>query len=359
MIDSMRYCIHHLNDFSGSPLILRERMESIAAQGPVTLITNGGTGFLSTWDGPVVRFDYTKYENKILRFVSLSVWYCRVVSYLARHLKSGDILILSTLISSPLLLVFFLKRGIKAEVFVNEIFFRVPVWRSVGLMAMGNDAIYKTYLSKFVRDTWQFSGPCRIVYPKLREPLMSLASGQRGLEVPNIDRLRFFLVCSQIDAKGYRLFIKIAEHFERMGEDHAFALYLSGSQEHFASDYPLGTLPKNLSIHFNQTSPEIFFGHDIFLGLTDPSQWIETFGQTFAEAMIAGNIAVVPPLGAQLEYVEDGDNGFLFQEYSLQGILTEIDRICSLPDLLTVRVRARDSIMKFLQSHQVYHLAWA
>lgn len=352
----MRYCVHHLNDFSGSPLILRERMDSMAVHGAVTLVTNHGTGFLSDWAGPVVRFNYTKHDNAILRFVSLSLWYINVGLYLARALKPSDALILSTLISSPLLLVRYLRRSIEAEVFVNEVLFRVPIWRWIGLKAMRSRSVKKIYLSQFVQDSWRFSGPSRVVYPSIRKPLVELALTRKNQTIAEPNRLRFFLVCSQIDAKGYRLFIEIASHYDQQGLDHAFALYLSGSKERFASDYPPDTLPTNLSVFFNETSPEIFFGHDIFLGLTNPSEWTETFGQTFAEAMIAGNITVVPPVGAQLEYLHDKENGFVFTEYSLQGILAQIELIQSLPDLSVVKEHSRTSMLAFLGAQKPYQV---
>lgn len=355
----MRYCVHHLNDFSGSPLILRERMDAMIAHGAVTLITNQGNGFLSDWTGPVVRFRYTKHDSGILRFWSLSLWYMKVAFYLARWLKPSDTLVLSTLISSPLLLVRCLRHSIEAEVFVNEVLFRVPIWRWIGIKVMNSPGVKKIYLSQFVRDRWRFSGPSRVVYPSLRKALFELAIAREGQAVVNVNNLRFFLVCSQIDAKGYRLFIDIARHFDRQGLRHAFALYLSGSKERFASDYPQDTLPNNLSVFFNETSVEIFFGHDIFLGLTNPSEWIETFGQTFAEAMLAGNITIVPPVGAQLEYLHDEENGFLFSEYSLRGLLSQIERIQALPDLSALKAHSQKSMLAFLGAQEPYRVECA
>ena len=99
----MRYCLQHLNDLSGSPLILRERLDAMPADEPVTLITNQTQGFLSGWTGPTVRFRYVKHDGRVLRFLSLTAWYLKAGAWLLWHLKPGDSLTASTLISSPLL----------------------------------------------------------------------------------------------------------------------------------------------------------------------------------------------------------------------------------------------------------------
>lgn len=330
-------------------------MQAMADQGPVTLITNDGTGFLSDWDGPTVRFSYTKHSNPFARFASISAWYIKVLLYLSRALKSADKLILSTLISSPLLLLLYFKRCSSVDVFVNEVFFRIPAWRRIGLTAINRKDVRKIYLSKFVQDTWNFRGPSTIIYPSLRQSIVDRAL--QDTQAPSLDpaKVRFFLVCSQIPAKGYRLFIEIAKAFERNNAQHVFTLYMSGSHEKFSKEYPSETLPKNITVCFNETGPEIFFGHDIFLGLTNPAEWIETFGQTFAEAMVAGNITIAPPVGAQIEYLHDGDNGFVFGEYTAESLLRQIEYLLAMPDLALLKARARSSMLAFLQAQQPYH----
>jgi glycosyltransferase involved in cell wall biosynthesis len=342
----MRYCLQHLNDLSGSPLILRERLDAMPADEPVTLITNQTQGFLSGWTGPTVRFRYVKHDGRVLRFLSLTAWYLKAGAWLLWHLKPGDSLTASTLISSPLLALIRLRRGVDAELMVNEIFFRVPVWREIGLRMARSPRVLKTYLSRFVEQTWGFGEPSRIIYPKLRRELVALSD---ATPIPPKDRdcLRFFLVGSQIEAKGYRLFIEIARHFAALGARHRFHLFLAGNPDRFAADYPRESLPANLTVTFNDSSPAIFAGQDIFLGLTNTALWLETFGQTFAEAMMMGNIVIVPDKGAQLEYVEDGMSGFLFREHSVAGVLEQVDRVLVHGDLDNLAAQARRSIRSF------------
>lgn len=342
----MRYYLQHLNDLSGSPLILRERLNAIPSGEPATLITNQTKGFLSGWQGPTVRFSYEKHESRVRRFLSLTVWYLKVGAYLLRKLRPGDSLTISTMINSPLLAVILLRHGVEAELMVNEIYFRVPLWRAIGLRMARSPRVLKTYLSRFVEDTWGFGQPSRVVYPRLRQELIAL-SDVTSISPKNRACLQFFLVGSQIEAKGYRLFIELARHFAGLGAEHGFHLYLSGSPKRFAADYPAWMLPANLHVTFNDSSSSIFVGKDIFLGLTNTAQWQETFGQTFAEAMMMSNIVVVPDKGAQLEYVKDGFSGFLFRTHSVEGVLEQIERILAHADLEVLAEQSRKSIRGF------------
>lgn len=342
----MLYFLQHLNDLSGSPLILHERLDSMPADAKVTLVTNQSKGFLSDWQGPTVRFRYVKHDGKVLRFLSLTLWYLQVGLWLLWKLRRGDGLVASTLISSPLLAVILFRRGVSAEVMINEIFFRVPVWRALGLHMARSPRVMKTYLSRFVEDAWGFGAPSRIVYPKLRRDLVAL-SDTTPIAPKDPASLKFFLVGSQIEAKGYRLFIELARHYAGRGATHRFHLYLAGNPDRFADEYPAHTLPANLHVTFNNASPAIFAGHDIFLGLTNTALWVETFGQTFAEAMMMGNIVIVPDKGAQLEYVEDGVSGFLFREHTVAGVLEQIDRVLAQGDLRGQADRARRAIRDF------------
>lgn len=342
----MKYYIHHLNDLSGSPLILRERLNAIHFRADTTLVTNHTEGFLSSWSGLTVRFNYVKHPNVILRFLSLTTWYVRVAFYLLLNLRSGDELIISTMISSPLLFVIICRQGISAEIMVNEIYFRVPLWRMLGLYMARSPKVQKIYLSRFVEVNWSFGQPSRIVYPLLRQELIQL-SDMTPVRPKNRNRLKFFMVCSQIEAKGYRLFIDVAKHFASQGAQHTFHLYLSGGSGQFEYDYPASSLPPNIHVIFNDPSPNIFLHKDIFLGLTNPTLWLETFGLTFAEAMMMSNIVVVPNKGAHLEYIEDGLTGFLFQIYSVAGIVAQIERVLSHNNLEILAQKSRQSIRRF------------
>lgn len=343
----MQFWVHHLNDMSGSPLILAERLKGLPENSEVTLITNQSDGFLSEWNGLKETIPYTKHSGKILRFLSLTRWYFTTFFYLLANARKGDTLILSTLISSPLIVLRFFVFLEVVQISVNEVFFRVPIWRALGLFLVRSNAVEKIYLSHYVKDAWDFGGDFTIEYPKIRQSLIDLSENKKRIKKIDPNALSFFLVGSYIEAKGYKLFIELARHFEASDKDHTFSLYLSGSNEKFDLEFPNGSLPKNLQVTFNNSSPKIFDEHDVFLGLTNIDLWIETFGQTFAEAMMMENIVILPHVGAQLEYVKDGKNAFLFTNYSLDGVLVQIERVLRLENHNDFAMNTRRSVIDF------------
>lgn len=343
----MQFWVHHLNDMSGSPLILAERLKRLPENSQATLITNQTDGFLSEFNGLKVTIPYVKHSSKALRFLSLTRWYFETFLYLLFNARKGDTLILSTLISSPLIALRFFVSLKVVQISVNEVFFRVPIWRALGLFLVRSNAVEKIYLSHYVKNAWDFGGDFTIEYPKMRQSLIDLSESKKRIKQIDPNALSFFLVGSYIEAKGYKLFIELARHFESSDKDHTFSLYLSGSNEKFNFEFSNGSLPNNLQVTFNNSSPTIFDGHDVFLGLTNTDLWIETFGQTFAEAMMMENIVILPHVGAQLEYAKDGENAFLFTDHSLDGILMQIERVVKLEDHNYFAKKTRDSIVDF------------
>src|SRR4051812_48801243 len=61
-------CVHLLNDFSGSPLVLSMVIKGLLKSGnEVELITSGGEGFLSNLDVKYNYVNYSFHNNKWIR----------------------------------------------------------------------------------------------------------------------------------------------------------------------------------------------------------------------------------------------------------------------------------------------------
>jgi len=63
--------------------------------------------------------------------------------------------------------------------------------------------------------------------------------------------------------------------------------------------------------------------------------------------MIMSNIVVVPDKGAQCEYIADGISGYMFKDYSVAGIIAQIDTIRAHADLDVLASAARHAIRSF------------
>lgn len=346
------YYIHHLNDYSGSPSILYNRIRNTTNKSTI-LVTNHDTGFLSKFQGAIVCFPYVKHENLALRMISLSFWYVFVFVYLLISLRKGDKLYVNTLVSSPLLLAGIIRNNIDMSIAVNEVKYSIPFWSFFGLSLARKRQVKKEYLSNYVKDFWNFEGPAAVSYPLLRTEFYKMAEKIPKHDL-NLDptSLNIYTVSSQAAGKGFDLFIQIAEKAISLDLGHKFTMYLSGSSESFYKRFDKDMLPSNLHIWFNITDITIFWRHEIFLGLTDPTIWVETFGLAFAEAMIASNLVFVPFVGAQLEYVKDGINGFVIKDRDPLAILNNIDRILSDFNIKDIRAKACSTIVELAAGRQ-------
>jgi hypothetical protein len=339
------YYVHHLNDFSGSPSILNDRV--ICSEADIKIvITNQSLGFLSGEGYLKVVFSYKKHTLYFLRMLSLTSWYFKVFLYLLLVVKRGDSIHFSTLIASPLLLVGKLKKGVQLELAINEVKFQIPMWSFLGLCLANSPVVTKIYLSRYVSNYWRLKGPSRVCYPRLRPIFYEYAVNFKRKDL-QIDKSSFdvFTVCSQAPGKGYSMFIEIARLCYSLGLNHIFTLYLSGSRRAFAEKYKTSSLPGNLVVLFDVNDASIFWNHQIFLGLTDPLLWKETFGLTFAEAMISENLVILPSEGAHLEYLQEGVNGFSTQKYDASVILRQLNAIIELRDIVRIRQQARQTIL--------------
>lgn len=261
--------------------------------------------------------------------------------YLLVNVKKGDVIVASTVINWPV--VALLKNRAECQIFLNEIRYNIPLLRHVVRKALSNRKIEKIYLSKFVENHWALSGPHKVQYPRLRKEIVEAAKLFRPA---SLDKLTCIgLVGSFIPAKGYEMFIELSRL--DVLKRYQFRLCLSGDESRFRSFFPRASLPDNLTVIFNQTGPEVFSGIDIFLGLTDPAKWVETFGMTFAEAMLFRAIPVVPQIGAQTEYIHHGVNGFYFCEYEKESILEIIYQIENLKNVGRFRERLPSTVERF------------
>lgn len=88
------------------------------------------------------------------------------------------------------------------------------------------------------------------------------------------------------------------------------------------------TLSDNLTIYPRQEDVASFYQQSsILLNLSDPTQFVETFGLTVLEAMSAGLPVIVPTKGGVAEMVTDGENGYKIDVSQLEEIARRISEI--------------------------------
>lgn len=343
----MHRFIHLLNDFSGSPRIINEKIAAYRRLGhDCAVITSGTAGFIRL-TGPGDRIvPYAKHANKAVWALRLLAWHVRTFLLVLRTTRRSDVVHGSTLLTAPQLIAARL-RGAKTVCHVMEVSVRPALHRRLLLACARHAAARIVYLSAFVESALrQDLGvvPHHVTYPCVDQRILDAASSRRPRPEPPAT-LRIGMICSLVRHKGYAEFVELARTCPELG----FDLVINGRPDAFYALLPSATLPPNLSMHFNVPDVSEVLAHlDLVLSLTQRGGWIETFGLTLAEAMAFGIPVIGPSIGAPTEYVRDGVNGFLVDESDLEAIAGLLRRLSQSPaDLARMSAAARETAGRF------------
>lgn len=90
------------------------------------------------------------------------------------------------------------------------------------------------------------------------------------------------------------------------------------------------------------------------MNLSDTSLFVETFGMTVAEALLAGIPCIVPPIGASKEIITEGENGYAIDSHETALIASKIDGLLSNETLYRQMANAAITASKaFNEQHMV------
>lgn len=315
----MHIFIHLLNDFSGSPRIINEKIACYRRLGAdCFVVTNGDQGFIQVENYPHRLVPYEKHPNALIWALRLLVWHLRTFLLVLRLADRGNVVHGSTLLTAPHLLAARIK-GARTVSHIMETKVSPAIHKSLMFALVRHFADRLVYLSAYVETALgsQFRGqPYRITYPCIDQAILDGASGQRDVPVASTP-FTVGLICSLIWHKGYAEFIKLAT----LCPDYRFLLVINGQPANFHSEFPADQLPANLVLHFNLKNVSATLARlDVLLSLTKREGWIETFGLTLIEAMAFGKPVIAPAIGAPNEFIEDGCNGYLVNEADLEHI---------------------------------------
>ncbi len=347
----MHIFVHLLNDLSGSPRITQHRIAAYQALGlNCFVVTSGPDGFINLDRCNHKIIFYGKHRNKVFWIFRLIVWHLRTFLFLAKTLNREDTLHASTLLTSPQLLAAKLK-GAKAILHVMETEIRPPFHKQLLLLSTQLFATHIIYLSKYTASKFAISlarKRQRVTYPCIDHQIYDEAI-QFLKKVPSEKKFTIGMTCSLIWHKGYAQFIDLASKHENLN----FVLVLNGSQEQFFAIYKKNDLPKNLDVKFNvRNIASVVRDLSLVLSLTRRDGWIETFGLTLVEAMAFGKPVIAPNIGGPLEFIEDGENGFLVDERDLSWVSVLILKIIQDPSAyVKLSAGARETARRFSPSY--------
>ncbi|MEL6651328.1 MAG: glycosyltransferase family 4 protein [Bacteroidota bacterium] len=312
---------HLLNNFTGSPQVLAHALRALEQAGKeVHLYTSKGPGFLdnvkvSKRFKHAYRWSPNKY-GRLLRFMWAEVrLFVRLLKYWRKPVSiyANTILPFGAAAAGKLM-------GKRVVYHVHETAFQPAVFTRflVGMMKRCADKII--YVSEYLKDFHELGlGEEQVIYNALSPDFV--AKADKKPKAGKSDSFEIMMACSLKKEKGIFEYLDLAERMP----DLQFKLIISQTQEEI--DRFLGDrgIPANVSLLPLQSDMHPHYAEaDLLLNLSHPDGWIETFGMTIIEGMTYGLPAIVPPVGAPVEIVDSGIDGFQMDPHLVDDIADKI-----------------------------------
>lgn len=299
--------VHLLNDFSGSPFVLRQSIEALVKKGyAVELLTATPceAGFLSEIEGvttsPVFyKWSPNKWMTLLLFLYSQLYLFCKVL-FKARR---SDIVYVNSLLPFGAAMGAWIK-GAKVLYHIHEVSIKPALLKKFLLTIAGFTASKGIFVSKDLQQRTRFKGKSVVVYNSL--PSSFIQEAMTAKRKTNTE-FSVLMICSLKKYKGVDEFVEIARRLPRF----KFTLVLNASLADIETYFMEATIPTNLELVPSQKNVHPFYQNaDVVVNLSRPDEWVETFGMTILEAMYYGKPVIVPPVGGVIELVTPGSEGY-------------------------------------------------
>lgn len=297
--------IHLLNNYSGSPRVFASAIDALQERGhQVTLLTSKGPGFLDGKANRQIHIPYRWHANRWMRlllfmisqvylFFRLLAWWPKEVTFYINTLLPFGAAMAAKLM------------GKRVVYYCHETHIDPPIlnrWLRFWVKAAADDLII---VSEYLRKELKFEGKPYRVLPNVL-PAELLADS----ELPHAPRKDFgiLMAASLKKGKGLWEFIQLAEAMP----DFPFTLVIGADQAEIDAFLGDTKFPENLTLMARQHDMRpLYRKASLLLNLSVPGLFHETFGMTILEGMAYGLPVIVPPVGAPVDIVTEGHDGFL------------------------------------------------
>lgn len=318
-----------LNDFSGSPKVLRQViLEAKKVNAKLVLNTsNYQSGFLSNiGEIEVQNNSYRFYENKLLRLIAFIFSQFRVFFKALFTFQKSDVVYINTLLPFGASIAAKIKgSSVIYHIHESSIKPRLLMWFLVKLAYLTATEII--YVSNYVKNELGIKHKNeRVIYNSIdKEFLTHIKEYSKNEEQKNV-----LMVCSLKLYKGVNEFVCLSKSLP----EHNFELVLNASQDEVEKFINQQEIPSNMKCFSKQDNLHPFYQRaDVVLNLSHPDLWVETFGLTVLEAMFYGRPTIVPPVGGVKEIVLDNESAYCISVKNLALVKAKLKTLLSNTDL--------------------------
>lgn len=300
------FAFHLLNDFSGSPKVLKQLAKGWVENDIEThIVTCGGrSGFLSDIQNASYHHYWYKFaQNPFLRLFFLIISQVHLIIKMWSVIHKNDIIYVNTVLPFGAGILGKLK-GCRVIYHIHETSMKPWILKKILFGIADITSTEVVYVSQYLSEQETMKKPGHVLYNALETSFLSTAIINRKVtpEYKNV-----LMICSLKAYKGVNEYLQLA----KKNPEYAFRLVVNASAIDIEGYFKGQNLPRNLTIFPTQKDVHPHYQWaDVVLNLSRPDGWIETFGLTVIEAMAYGLPVIVPPVGGIAELVEKGVNGY-------------------------------------------------
>ena len=324
------WLFYFLNDYSGSPLVLKNTVLALKSNHKITVCTSSTEGFLSNLDG--VAYKFIKYEWSpiklltLFRFIKVQfILFLLVVN----NASKIDIIYVNTLLP--------FGAAIAAKLIRKKVIYHLHE-PQVGSMALFRFLAWVAcWSSNRVIFVSEFLSTCFpvlkqrgvVVYNVLNEAFTNQikAKYQKSQESGTV-----LMLCSFKAYKGVYDFVDLAKSLPLI----RFELVLNAKHEIISSFVESLSEVDNLTIFSSARDVHVHYQRaNVVLNLSHPKEWTESFGMTVLEGLAYGKPCIVPLIGGAVEVI-DSSCGYSLSHENKKGLNRTIQELYSNAELYSL-----------------------
>lgn len=305
------YYVHLFNDFSGSPRVLRDAIDSEVNEPSNTYVfTSKHKGFLDDVDARRVNFFYARSGNRYVQLFYFLLSQILLFGHLFTYLLVGAIkkrrstVVINTMLPFGAGLAAKLMRA-RVVYYVHETYIKPELLKCFLRFFIEHCATHVIFVSKYLQSVESFSKPYQsVIYNGLRSDFPNVTKVDKNLKFAG---KQLFFAGSLKLYKGIDQLLELAELLPEFKVLAAINCEVEELNEFMRNR----SVPINVEAIARPDNIQYYFASSFaVLNLSLPDVCIETFGLSLIEGMVFGSPVVAPPIGGPVEFV-NSENGLL------------------------------------------------